>query len=179
MKNLKWLACIAVAAALLAGCSKTEVAPNIGEDDTMVFSADFLGNYTYAGPNAERCGSFPYIQIVVDGEGTGPQLENFTVHIDFCYDVVTGYYSDTRAFMTAANGDILFVSCEGQVFDGRLEDHPEYVTSFFRDPFVILGGTGRYEGASGSGMTNDYNSSKDDYSHHHWEGTITLPKMNN
>jgi len=43
-------------------------------------------------------------------------------------------------------------------------------------PFVILGGTGRFEGATGGGMTDDYNSSEDPYSHHQWVGKITLVK---
>jgi len=177
MKNLRWFVMLAVAAAFLIGCAKTTVEPKATEDYTIAFIADFLGNYTYAGPNAERCGSFPYIQIVVDGEGFGAPMGNFTVHFEFCCDVITGYYSDTRAFMVAENGDTLFVACEGQVIDGRMEGHPQFVTSFFRDPFVILGGTGRYEGATGGGFTNDYSSSEDDFSHHHWEGRILLPKM--
>jgi hypothetical protein len=50
--------------------------------------------------------------------------------------------------------------------------------NFAKDPFKILGKTGRFKGASGSGMTDDYNSDLDPYSHHHWKGTITLVKGN-
>ena len=78
--------------------------------------------------------------------------------------------------MVAANGDILYISGEGFVIDGRLDDHPEYVISYWRDPFVILGGTGRFEGATGEGWTDDYNSSEDPNSHHNWTGTITMVK---
>jgi hypothetical protein len=42
------------------------------------------------------------------------------------------------------------------------------VVSYWKDPFVILGGTGKYEGATGDIITDDYNSSEDPYSHHHW-----------
>ena len=70
----------------------------------------------------------------------------------------------------------LFVSISGNVIQGRLDDQPEYITSYWQDPFEILGGTGRYEGASGSGMSNDYNSSMDSNSHHNWSGTITMKK---
>ena len=63
-----------------------------------------------------------------------------------------------------------------EVITGRLEDHPDYVVSYWRDPFEILGGTGRFEGAFGGGMTDDYNSSEDTNSHHHWKGTITMKK---
>ena len=68
------------------------------------------------------------------------------------------------------------MSVEGAVLPGRLDDHPEEVVSYWRDPFVILGGTGRFEDASGGGMTDDYNSSEDNNSHHHWVGTITMKK---
>ncbi|MBP1668794.1 MAG: hypothetical protein H6Q21_1160, partial [Bacteroidetes bacterium] len=47
---------------------------------------------------------------------------------------------------------------------------------YWRDPFEILGGTGKFKGATGKGTTDDYNSSEDPYSHHHWTGTITLLK---
>jgi hypothetical protein len=60
--------------------------------------------------------------------------------------------------------------------EGRLSDRPSYVIEYWRDPFVILGGTGRFEGATGGGMTDDYNSALDPYSHHHWNGTITMVK---
>ena len=42
---------------------------------------------------------------------------------------------------------------------------------------LTLGGTGRFDGATGGGMSDDYNL--DDYpgnSFHHWVGTITLVK---
>ena len=56
---------------------------------------------------------------------------------------------------------------------------PNYALSYFKDPFEITGGTGRFEGATGGGMTNDYNFvGKDGIVHtsHHWQGTITLKK---
>ena len=50
----------------------------------------------------------------------------------------------------------------------------KYERDDWRDPFVFKGGTGRFEGASGGGKTDDYNSSEDPNSHHHWKGTIRL-----
>jgi hypothetical protein len=140
---------------------------------TVPFEINAVGNYTSreidptCGPNYKK-------RIIVDGSGTGTHLGNFIIHFDFCNG--PNGYGNTVAYIVAANGDILYVSCKGKVLLGRLEDHPEYVISYWRDPFVILGGTGRFEGASGSGMTDDYNSSEDPYSHHHWRGTITMVK---
>ncbi len=145
---------------------------------TVPFKADFLGTYIHAGPDIEeltglepRC---EYARVIVDFEGNGTHLGKFTGNFDFC--VGPFGYGPSDSYMVAANGDILFVSIAGYVIEGREDDHPEYVVSYWRDPFVILGGTGRFEGATGSGMSDDYNSSLDDNSHHSWRGTITMKK---
>ena len=82
-----------------------------------------------------------------------------------------------EAYFVAANGDTLFVTIAGQVITGRLDYHPEDVNSYFKDDFEILGGTVRFEGATGSGVSDDYNrDSYPDNSFHHWTGTITMVK---
>lgn len=149
---------------------------------TVPFKADFTGTYMYAGPEAS-CGEWDpasglmFGMVINEGSGTGTHLGKFTHYFEFCCDFVTGVYPlhHMVAYFTAANGDILYAACEGQVLNGRLEDHPEDVNSYWRDSFIILGGTGRFEGASGSGFTNDYNRDPyPDNSFHHWRGTITL-----
>ena len=152
---------------------------------TVPFKADFVGTYMYAGPEAS-CGEWNpgggvmWGMVINEGGGTGTQLGRFTHYFEFCCEFISGIYpaSHMVAYFTAANGDILHVSCAGQVIEGKAPDHPDYVDSYFRDPFVILGGTGRFEGATGSGWTDDYNSSEDPNSHHHWRGTMTLVKGN-
>ncbi len=145
---------------------------------TVPFKAEFLGDYIHAGPDLEELtGLEPkceFARVIVDFEGNGTHLGKFTGNFDFC--VGPEGYGQTDAYMVAANGDILFVSIEGQVIPGRLDDHPEYVVSYWRDPFVILGGTGRFEGASGGGTSDDFNSSQDSNSHHSWNGTIKMKK---
>ena len=148
--------------------------------ETLPFEAEFTGTYTSIQPDSIKCGPGPWLYIIVDCSGTETTLGNFTTHFEFCADD-QGYYPGKQgkhkvAHMIADNGDTLFVSCAGQVLEGRQEDHPEYVVSYWRDPFEILGGTGKFEGATGEGMTDDYNSSKDENSHHHWTGTITMLK---
>ncbi len=149
---------------------------------TVPFKADFMGTYKYAGPESS-CGDWDpasglMVGIVInEGTGKGTHLGRFTHYFEFCCDFATGIYplNHMVAYFTAANGDILYVACEGQVLSGRLEHHPEDVNSYWRDPFVILGGTGRFEGATGSGFTDDYNrDTYPDNSFHHWRGTITL-----
>jgi len=151
---------------------------------TLPFKADFVGTYMYAGPEA-TCGEWNPEggimngMVINEGGGTGTHLGKFTHYFEFCCEFVTGYYpgGHMSAYFTAANGDILYVTCAGQVLNGRLDYHPADVNSYFKDPFVLIGGTGRFEGATGSGFTDDYN--RDSYpenSFHHWKGTITLVK---
>lgn len=145
---------------------------------TVPFKAEFIGDYIYVGPDSEEfTGLAPkceFFRVIVDFEGNGTHLGKFTGNFDFCFGPEG--YGQTDAYMVAANGDILIISISGNVIQGRLDDHPDYVTSYWQDPFEILGGTGRFEGATGGGISDDYNSSLDPNSHHSWNGTITMKK---
>ena len=147
---------------------------------SLPFEVTALGNYVYFGPDTlpvPKCAEpLADWRVIVDGNGSGTPVGDFTIHFDFCGDSLS-HYGNNYAYLLTTTGDTLFISCAGQVLDGRLDDHPDFVTSYWKDPFVITGGTGIYEGATGEGMTNDYNSSEDPYSHHHWVGTITMMKQ--
>ena len=144
---------------------------------TMGFNLVFTGEYLYAGP-ADECGPLPLIRIVNEGEGTGSHFGKVKAYFDFCVDTRDSSYPNGRiiAYFEDKNGDRLNVEVAGFVLGGRVPGMPSYASSYFKDPFEIIGGTGRFEGAKGSGFTNDYNSLKDPFSHHHWQGTITLAK---
>jgi len=176
MKALMKILMFTVAFCLFYSCTKYEV--------TVPFKADFVGTYMYAGPDAS-CGEWNpdggvmWGMVINEGTGTGTYIGKFSNYFEFCCEFVSGIYPANHmvAYFTAANGDILYVSCAGQVLNGRLDYHPDDVNSYFKDPFVILGGTGKFEGATGSGYTDDYNrDSYPDNSFHHWKGTITLVK---
>jgi hypothetical protein len=148
---------------------------------TVPFKADFLGDYVLIDPGNVECAEDGFVvKVGVDFEGTATHLGKFTGSFEFCaggpddpdIEGPDRQYGPTISHMEAANGDILYVSCWGS----RAEDHPEHVVSYWRDPFIIIGGTGRFEGATGSGYTDDFNSTLDNNSHHHWKGTITLIK---
>jgi hypothetical protein len=145
--------------------------------ETLPFEADFTGTYTAVYPDSVGCGPGS-MHVIVDCTGKNELLGSFTTHFDFCSDQ-EGYYPGARmeAYILAENGDTLHISCAGQVLPGKQEDHPEYVVSYWRDPFEILGGSGKFEGATGSGNTDDYNSNQDQNSHHSWKGSITLQKQ--
>lgn len=141
---------------------------------TVPFKAYYTGTYQ---PYGDRCPA----NVIVDGVGSGTHVGTSTIHFDFCVDPTTFgtdsvLYGDTNAYIVADNGDSLFVSVEGAVVQTPLDDHPDYVFNYWRDPFVILGGTGRFEGAEGGGWSDDYNSTEDTNSHHQWTGTITMVK---
>ena len=146
---------------------------------TVPFQADALGNYIYIGPdtlpNPKCVAPLDIWRAIVDGKGSGTPLGDFTMHFDFCGDSLSNY-GNAYAYLVAGDKDTLFINCTGRVFDGRLDDHPSYVVSYWKDTIVILGGTGKYAGATGTIMTDDYNSSEDPNSHHHWTGTITMAK---
>ena len=145
--------------------------------ETLPFAADFTGTYTAFYADSLECGP-GFMRVIVDCTGKNELLGTFTTHIDFCSDE-EGFYPGKRmeAYMLAENGDTLFVSCAGQVLPGKLDDHPDFVVSYWRDPFEILGGSGKFKGATGSGNTDDYNSNQDQNSHHSWKGSITLLKQ--
>lgn len=152
---------------------------------TVPFKADFIGEYVnfIPGPVA-GCDEDFAVQVFVDFIGNATHLGKMHGSFKFCaggpddpdIEGEDSKYAPSESFMVAANGDSLFVSISGSVRQNRTEEHPEYVTSWWRDEFIIDGGTGRFKGATGGGWSDDYNSSLDPNSHHHWKGTITMMK---
>ena len=161
--------------------SESKKADDKTEIVTKAFEAEFIGDYMYAGPDTlpnPKCTDsiYPW-RVIVDCMGTSDLLGDIEVHFDFCAHWESGRYGNSYAYFLDKGNDTLFVSCEGNVIDGKEEDHPSFVTSYWKDDFEILGGTGKFEGATGNGKTDDYNSSEDPNSHHHWKGNITMIKM--
>jgi len=77
------------------------------------------------------------------------------IFMTFCTNSVGSYSFVEPGKFVAANGDELyFIVEEGQImlYTG---DNPEYLF-YFNDDIIFIGGTGRFEGASGSAKTNAY-----------------------
>jgi hypothetical protein len=188
MKHLKTLLLLTAALCLIVSCGRSgssvkgEKKLKKGEAElvTLPFDVTILGNYTYFGPdtlpNPKCVEPLAAWRVIVDGNGTGTPVGDFIAHFDFCGDSLSNY-GNSYAYLAFSDGDTIFVSAAGRVLDGRLEDHPAFVTSYWKDTNTILGGTGKYEGAKGEFVGDDYNSSEDPYSHHHWAGTITMMKQ--
>lgn len=89
------------------------------------------------------------------GEGNATHLGKFSITIGFCESPGTGQYSLGYGVMTAANGDELYlqIPAEGDVGQVYPIDDPFYEFQF-QDSFEIIGGTGRFQGATGEGYTD-------------------------
>ncbi|WP_445383253.1 hypothetical protein [Robiginitalea sp. IMCC43444] len=152
---------------------------------TLGLNLVFTGNYEFPTHGAECAeGTFPVRNA---GAGTGTHFKKLTSVFEFCVRPTgpgSGSYPEgyINAYFEDENGDRLFIEVAGEVFAGRVPGMPNYAISYFKDPFVILGGTGKFEGASGEGVTNDYNFINKDgiqQTSHHWQGTITMKKGKN
>ena len=126
---------------------------------------------------------FPNYQ---EGDGTANHFGQFHTVLTFCSGE-GGVYGDVSGYFEMADGDRLFVKITmGQVRFDLPEPHPVY-EAYFQDPFEFVGGTGRFAGASGGGMTNSlvdlFNEDypfpgpiiPDHQTDHEWTGTIFLP----
>ena len=145
-------------------------------ENSEPFEATFTGTYSQVitGEELKDCAEKYECRVIVNFHGDAKQFGHIWGQFSFCACGPEGEYAPTQSYFVAGEGDTLFFSCEGKVIQGKAPGHPDFVTSYWRDPFVFLGGTGRFKGAKGGGKTDDYNSSEDPNSHHHWKGKIIL-----
>jgi hypothetical protein len=160
---------------------------------SVPFKATFstIRNLDESPSDPELCGSNPaFFKNVQEGTGTATHLGRFTTKIIFCMDasdllptddtpgeLTEGesipYFNGTGTF-TAANGDQLYFTISGAVLPSN---HPDYDFEF-QDPFTFTGGTGRFSGAEGSGMTNSFVDFAADRTDHEWTGMIRFDRLN-
>lgn len=144
---------------------------------TKDFELKATGEYQYVGPDTlpnPKCGPpLDAWRAIVEIKGTSNILGNFTGLLNFCGNDES-YYGNCFAYIVSNSADTLFLNVSGQVLGGKLIEHPKFVTSYWKDTFQIIGGTGKYLNAGGTLISDDYNSAEDHLSHHHWKGTITL-----
>jgi hypothetical protein len=151
--------------ALTLGCKKDDP-----EFQTKDFVATFFTNLVSIGEDSVSCAPPRTFLNVQEGSGSEATVGNFDTRMTFCVDVTTFEYGDTDAVMTAENGDKLYLDVSGQIFPTT---KPAYDLEF-KDPFTIIGGTGKFENATGSGMTESYVNQTTGRTDHVWTGTITL-----
>lgn len=131
---------------------------------------------------SSACGAFPRLLNTQVGEGEASHLGRFSVVITFCMDVTAVLdgmltegesipYDNGFGTLTAANGDVLYLEISGAVLPS---DDPDYDFEFM-DAFQFTGGTGRFAGATGEGMTASFVNQSEDRTDHEWVGTLVLP----
>jgi hypothetical protein len=193
MKTFKLLFLISVFVGLMAGCGKDELTSN---DEvqlksaqpvtvTVPFEAHMLGTPILIDyENSECAQEGNPVHVIVEAEGTATHMGKVHVTFNFCAggqdpDITVPHMKvgGNSCVLTAANGDELFLSTEGgAVIFGRTEEHPDYVIDYWRYPYTITGGTGRFDGAEGEIYSDDFDTSLNDHSVHNWYGEITLVK---
>ena len=151
---------------------------------TVPFEASFFTDLVSLAPDPS-CGA-PMLLNTQQGFGEATHLGRFSVLITFCVDpsdlLDDGQLSPGESLpyengvgtLVAANGDELFITIAGAVLPS---DHPDFDFEF-SDPFQIVGGTGRFDGAAGGGVTNslvDFQS-QPSRTVHDWSGTLVVQR---
>ena len=130
--NQRWYG-VGVLLAVLA--MLTVSAPATAAANQVPFKGRSSGVVTTVGVDLEAM----IVHTHVQGEGQATHLGHFTVSGDVDLDLVTGLPEGTWT-LTAANGDMLFLAMDGHGGDEPLQGF---------GAFTVVGGTGRFEGASG------------------------------
>ncbi len=158
--------------ALVVGLLNVSCNDDEAEFVTNTFTATFFTDLTSLGPDSLNCSAPMNFLNVQQGEGNEPTVGNFTTTISFCVNPNDFTYGNSEASFIDDNGDELFLDVSGQVVPST---QPGYDLEF-KDPFTIIGGTGRFEGATGSGTTESYVNGTTNRTDHIWSGTIRLKK---
>jgi hypothetical protein len=114
------------------------------------------------------------------GGGVATLLGRFSTRITFCMDATDVLddgqltegeslpYVDGVGTLIAANGDELYIEISGAVLPSS---DPEFDLEF-QDRFRFTGGTGRFAGAAGEGVTRSFVDQAADRTQHLWTGTL-------
>ena len=174
----------AIASVSLGGCADSVVAS--GDAAYVRTSVPFKAEFFTGGgldPEDTSCGGPPVLKNVQDGSGEATHLGRFDVHITFCMDVtdfadgkIEGEeslpYDRGVGVFIAANGDELYFTISGEVV---ATEKPGYQLEF-ADAWIVTGGTGRFEGATGSGVTESYVNTAARQTDHVWTAELKLPR---
>lgn len=121
---------------------------------------------TFQGPQTVTPLAPPFASAEVSAIGTGARVGRFTMELPHTVNLATSSATGTCTIV-AANGDVLTGQFTGQAQVGPVVSIVEHVT--------ITGGTGRFEGASGSFViTRTYNPAAG-VTIGSFEGTISAP----
>ena len=151
---------------------------------TIPFKAHFYTKRNYSEDGVGYCTEDPFLAFNYQvGEGEATHLGHFTTTMQFC---AAGFdYKNGIGTFVAANGDELYIAVPSEGFIGHILAYDDSLYELqFQDPFTFTGGTGRFEGATGGGMTNSFvdlfdnegNFIPEHQTDHEFIGTLVLPK---
>lgn len=133
-----------------------------GGSRTVPFKAHYDARIVGVGPGP-GCDA----RLFLEGEGTGAHLGRFTITLGFCGRGDGTLDTGTGTFV-AANGDLLHITFHG-VSDGGFP--VLHFTSFVS----FAGGTGRFEGATGTATVEGIFDAQTGSGPADWDGMITFP----
>ena len=145
-------------------------------DDKIAGPISFQFEFSSFGGLVEgdmSCGEPPIFLIRQKGEGTDKLLGDFTFVAPCCTYLATGEYfggPSSFGYFEDENGDHLNVINAGQILPSTKEGYD----LMFQNPIEVDGGTGRFEGATGSGMTDSFVNLEEGRTDHVWTGIIIL-----
>ena len=123
------------------GDDKNEKNDDRGKDkrETKILKSSGSGTIAYT-PGGCGAGT---VQFNSNGTGNSTVIGFFSQQITFCMDMATGQViSPITGVGTTPNGSKIYYSFAGQGIDAA--------TGFMYQDFIITGGTGKFEGASGA-----------------------------
>lgn len=130
---------------------------------TVPFKARYIATFAGFGPGPGCDG-----RLSLQGAGTGTHLGKFTVALGFC-GRADGTLDTGMGTFVAANGDELHIIFNGVSDGGSPVLHfTSYVT--------FVGGTGRFEGATGTATVDGSFDGRTGSGPADWNGMITLPR---
>ena len=137
-------------------------ASSAGASRTVPFKAHYEARIVAVGPGP-GCDA----RLFLEGEGTGTHLGHFTITLGFCGRADGTLDTGTGTFV-AANGDLLYITFHGVSDGGSPVLHFTSYVSF-------AGGTGRFEGTTGTATVNGIFDGRTGAGPADWEGMITFP----
>lgn len=149
--------CLAATLAILSACSETPTTPLLAPG-SLIASADrtvklvpFKASQTQTpgDPSGIACpaGETPGLATA---EGTGTHLGNFTSVVITCVNGPAGVWSRVDGTFTAANGDQLEIEMDAVNFARVIFFDPSTGDFISAGGLNVVGGTGRFDGATGS-----------------------------
>lgn len=160
-----------IASGMLLLFSFSSCEENGPKTETINFKAEFYTQLVSFEEDA-GCSAPKNFLNTQQGGGTATLVGNFTTQLTFCVNPANFEYDNVQGSFVAENGNEIFVVGSGQVVPTEKEGYDLE----FMDPFEINGGTGQFEGATGSGTTESYVNMTTGITDHVWTGKITIKK---